>query len=309
MQQDGKAIGMLIIIKAIIPSQFAYIFADSQGLPEWGGGRYLNGCELLPKQSGSEGGERKLKNDYFHYVYFIFLPNFTQNTISMLTYPQKRQLNTVVIVLLTATLFSCLNPHMINRWVAHHYSPDALEPARQKNNQIVITSKLPDMGPQPSTTEKKWTHVIPAVVYWHIDYQNICSLNPQIAINRFTAAISTYGGKLKAKLNGGHLELTIQQMPTVFLVDDRGYMIFPIYSVEWLSIQPTITDMVVSYRLLDDHNADVKTGSISIADPEVAVGLKMWHSLKKMTWEYLDQHDDNVTAMSRKFVDKLVAEL
>jgi hypothetical protein len=98
-------------------------------------------------------------------------------------------------------------------------------------------------------------------------------------------------------------------MPTVFLVDDRGYMIFPVYSVEWLSIQPTITDLVVSYRLLDGNNAEVKTGSISIADPEAAVGLKMWHSLKKMTWEYLDQHDDNVTAMSRKFVDKLLTEL
>jgi hypothetical protein len=84
---------------------------------------------------------------------------------------------------------------MVNRWVAHHYPPDAIEPARQKNTQIVITSKLPDMG------------------------------------------------------------------------------------------------------------------SISITDPETAVGLKMWHSLKKMTWDYLDQHDDNVTAMSRKFVDKLVAEL
>jgi hypothetical protein len=98
-------------------------------------------------------------------------------------------------------------------------------------------------------------------------------------------------------------------MPTVFLVDDRGYMIFPIYSVEWLSIQPTIEDLVVSYRLLDANNAEVKTGSISVPDPETAIGLKMWHSLKKMTWDYLDQHDDNITAMSRKFVDKLVSEL
>jgi hypothetical protein len=213
-------------------------------------------------------------------------------------------------VLFVSTLTSCLNPHMINRWVAHHYSPDAIEPSRQKNNQIVITSKLPEPGgPGPSTTEKKWSHVIPAIVYWHIDYQNFCTLNPQIGVNRFVTAISTYGGKLKGKLNGGHLELTIQQMPNVFLIDDRGYMIFPIYSVEWLSIQPAITDLVVSYRLLYANNAEVKTGSISVADPETAVGLKMWHSLKKMTWNYLDQHDDNLTAMSRKFVDKLASEL
>ena len=227
----------------------------------------------------------------------------------MFTIITRRSLRHAIPTLLLGTLSGCLNPHMINRWVAHHYSPDAIEPARQKSNQILITSKLPDMGLQPSTTEKKWSHVIPAIVYWHIDYQNFCSLNPQIAVNRFTAVISTYGGKLKGKLNGGHLELTIQQMPTVFLVDDRGYMIFPIYSVEWLSIQPTITNLVVSYRLLDGNNAEVKTGNISIADPETTVGLKMWHSLKKMTWEYLDQHDGNITAMSRKFVDMLAAEL
>jgi hypothetical protein len=68
MQQDGKAIGMLIIIETIKPSQLAYIFADTQGLPEWGGGRHLNGCELLPKQSGSADGEGKLKNYYFYHA-------------------------------------------------------------------------------------------------------------------------------------------------------------------------------------------------------------------------------------------------
>lgn len=211
-------------------------------------------------------------------------------------------------IILAVILSGCLNPHMVNRWVAHHYSPDMLQPARQNNSEIVITSKLPDIGSQPSATEKKWSHVIPAIVYWHFDYQNRCSLNPQLAVNRFTTAISTYGGKLKRKLNGRRLELTIQQLPTVFLVDDRGYMIFPIYSVEWLSIQPTVTDLLVSYRVLDG-GAEVKSGSIRVADPESVVGLKMWHSLKKLTWQYLDQHDDNLTVMSRSFVDKLASEL
>jgi hypothetical protein len=75
MQQDGKAIGMLIIIETIIPSQLAYIFANTQGLPEWGGGRYLNGCELLPKQSGSADGKGKLKNHYFDHVTKIEILN------------------------------------------------------------------------------------------------------------------------------------------------------------------------------------------------------------------------------------------
>jgi len=214
------------------------------------------------------------------------------------------------MALFVCTLGSCLNPHMINRWVAHHYPPDATEPAKRKNEQIVIASKLPEMGLHPSETTKKWSHVLPLIVYWHYDYRNTCTLNPQIVVNSFTSAVSTYGGsRLKGKINGGHLELTIEQMPNVFLLDDKGWLVFPGFGVETLSIQPTVVDMIVSYRLFDHNNTEVKTGTISIGDPDKAVGLKMFHSLKKMTWEYLDRHDENITAMSRHFIDKLAAEL
>jgi hypothetical protein len=152
--------------------------------------------------------------------------------------------------------------------------------------------------------------VVPLIVYWHYDYRNTCTLNPRIAVNRFTSAVSTYGGsRLKGKINGGHLELAVEQLPNVFLLDDKGWLVFPGFGAETLSIQPTVVDMIVSYRLFDRNNTEVKTGTVSIGDPDKAVGLKMFHSLKKMTWEYLDRYDENITAMSKRFVDKLAAEL
>jgi len=212
--------------------------------------------------------------------------------------------------LLAFTLGGCLGPRMVNKWVAHHYQPDAIEPSKRKNEQIIIASKLPESGPHPSETEKKWSHVLPLIVYWHFDYRNTCTLNPRIAVNHFTAAVSAYGGsRLKGKMNGGRLELTIEQMPTVFVLDDRGWLVFPGFGAETLSIQPAIADLVVAYRLYDKNNTIVKTGTIRIEDPDKAVSLKMFHSLKNMTGEYLDRYDENITSMSKRLIDKLAAEL
>jgi hypothetical protein len=228
----------------------------------------------------------------------------------MLSIKPNRCVDIAVAALFACILSSCLGPSKIDKWVAHHYQPDATEPAKRKNEQIIIGSKLPELGPHSSETEKKWSHVVPLIVYWHYDYRNTCTLNPRIAVNSFTSAVSNYGGsRLKGKMNGGHLELTIEQMPGVFLLDDKGWMAFPGFGAETISIQPTVTDMIVSYRLFDRNSTEVKKGSISIGDPDKAVGLKMFHSLKKMTWEYLDRYDENITAMSRRLIDKLGAEL
>jgi hypothetical protein len=66
---------MLVIVETIIPSQLAYIFAYTQGLPDWGGSRHLNSCELLPKQSSPADGKSKLKNYYFYHVSKIEILN------------------------------------------------------------------------------------------------------------------------------------------------------------------------------------------------------------------------------------------
>jgi hypothetical protein len=228
----------------------------------------------------------------------------------MLLIDPHRCMNIAGVAFLAFTLVSCLNPNKINKWVAYHYQPGTTEPAKRKNEQIVIASKLPVMGLHPSETEKKWSQVLPLIVYWHFDYRNTCTLNPQIAVNNIISAISTYGGnRLKGKMNGRHLELSIEQIPNVFLLDDKGWLVFPGFGAETLSIQPTVMDMIVSYRLFDTNNLEVKRGTISIGDPDKAVGLKMFHSLKKMTWEYLDHYDENITAMSRRLIDRLAAEL
>lgn len=113
---------------------------------------------------------------------------------------------------------SCLNPRMVNKWVAKHYQEGVPEPARKKNEVISI-------------------------------YKNICMLNPRLPVNNFTTAVTAYSGRgLKQKLNGNHLELTIEEIPNVMILGDEGWAIL-FFGVESLTVGPAIRDMAVSGHL------------------------------------------------------------
>jgi hypothetical protein len=204
---------------------------------------------------------------------------------------------------------SCLNPRMVNGWVAQHYQEGVPGPAKKKNEAISISSKLPVTDDKLSTTKKDISHVLPLIIYWHFNYKNICTLNPQLPVNNFTTAVTTWSGRgLKQKLNGNHLELTIEQMPNVMILGDEGWAIL-LFGVESMTVGPEIRDMVVSYRLLNTNNEEIKKGTITIRDNNQRLSLGMFQSMKKLTLRYLEVYDANITAMSRKFVDQLAGEL
>jgi hypothetical protein len=222
--------------------------------------------------------------------------------------------NTLVPVLaglLVCTLTSCLTPHKLNKWVAAHYTDGVPAPPKTKNDRITVTSKFTDMSSHVSEADKNWSHIVPLIFYWHFDYKNTCTLNPEIPVTSFKNTINSYGGRLRQKLNGGSLELSIDEMPNVFAVDDKGFVIWVIYAfgVDYISVQPQIRDLTVSYRLLNANNEEVKKGSVTIKDINTQINLKMFHSTKKMTWDYLEQYDANITSMSKRFVDRLAGEL
>jgi hypothetical protein len=92
---------------------------------------------------------------------------------------------------------------------------------------ICPPSEAPD---KPSTTEKNVSHLLPLIFYWQYDYVNTCTLNPNVPVNNYTSTVANYSGHgLKQKLNGNRLELTIEQMPQAFVVDDKGHIIWIIY--------------------------------------------------------------------------------
>jgi ABC-type uncharacterized transport system YnjBCD substrate-binding protein len=54
---------------------------------------------------------------------------------------------------------------------------------------------------------------------------------------------------------------------------------------------------------------EIKNGSIDVPYDNKGIDLKMFQSLKKKTWQYLDDYNSYINAMGKTAVDKLMDEL
>ena len=216
-------------------------------------------------------------------------------------------------ILCTAIIFlsGCLGPKKINKWVAQNYS-EVPSPSKKKNDIVTVTSSVTVMN-NLSETQKKTSNVLPLIFYWQYDYKNICMLNPQIAVNNFINTVMAYSNKtLKQKLNGKRVELNIQKIPNSFAVDDKGRIVWVIvYAFSWekLTVVPQDKDLVVNYTVFNSDNSVYKSGTESISNADKGISLGMFQSLKKKTFQYLDQYDESITAMSKKCIDQVALDL
>lgn len=178
-----------------------------------------------------------------------------------------------------------------------------------------ITIKTPDLPKSDvaSVSEKGKSKLVPLLFYWKSERTVVSKLNPYIPVVNINSTIIQYANtkKLREKLNGQKLELTISKVPTAFTLIDRYQLIFfVLYYVHWqkIFIGPQQQDLVITYRILKD-DTETKKGVITIADPSKSVNLKFLQSVKKMTWNYLEEYDNIIKAMSKEFVDKLMLEI
>jgi len=189
----------------------------------------------------------------------------------------------------------------------------ALAPNKKTSDYITIkTPELPKTE-QASTTEKGKSKVLPLLFYWRFEWSRIPTLNPYMPFNNINSTIIQYANtkKLKDKLNGQKLELTINKVPATFSLTYIDHLVyFVLYYVQWgrIYIDPVKQDITIGYRILKD-NVSTKLGAITIADPSKPLNLKFLRSVKKMTWNYLDEYDNMIKDMSRQFVDKLLLEM
>jgi len=217
----------------------------------------------------------------------------------------------ILLCSLLILLTGCLGPKKIDKWVAEKYM-ELPAPSKKKHDQILILSNQTFAGTQLSTTVKKTSNMVPLIVYWQFDYKNTCTLNPVIAENIFTSTVLSYGSHgMQHKLNGQRIELTIEKIPTKFAIDDKGHLIFLIYAYSWdyLTILPEEKDFIVSYKVFDTNNQEMKKGQVTLTGSDKAIDVHMFQSLKKKTWSFLDQYDAGIAVMSKHVVDKIVAEL
>ncbi len=111
-------------------------------------------------------------------------------------------------------------------------------------------------------------------------------------------------------MNGRKLELTIEQLPSVFSLVAKENMIWVVYAYSWskIYIEPDFKDLVVAYKL-DGGGPGEKTGKITVKNTEKNKSLRFFQSWKSATSEYLSGHNSNFTSMTKNFVSQLASEL
>lgn len=206
----------------------------------------------------------------------------------------------------------CFGPKKMNNWIASEYG-ESIELNRNKSNYFTINSPLITTDEKASTSTKRTKSFLPLLLYWKWDYELSGTLNPKIPINLFTSTFNTYGNSkgLRQKLDGGKLELSINKVPVTFSFNDDNklfYLILFYVHLNKLYYAPQKSDMVIGYRILK-NGTESKSGTLNIADANKIQNMRFLQSAKKAAQEYMQQYDDNIRAMAKSSVDKLISEL
>ena len=208
--------------------------------------------------------------------------------------------------LLLALLFaSCHISAKMDRFVAEQYNNQFPKITGKKNQEIVVTTNLPvDKQQAISNTRKNTSQMVPLIVYWSYDYRRTCSLNYQVPVNLITNSIySTTNRKLEEKIKGKKLELQIEQVPSKFAIVDKVHIALIVYWHKFYR-EPDFSDLVVSYKLLD-NGAEIKSGRLSIENKLQNVGVRFAQSVQSSCQESISEYNEELKSMTKRLMEEL----
>lgn len=213
----------------------------------------------------------------------------------------------IAVILISVFFTSCASAKKVDAYVASQFNNQLPKPDKKNDSTILVGSAIPYHRDIISVTEKKSKN-LPLIVYWKYDYRHTTTLNPSIGINYFRKAIYQQAGKLKQKLNGQQLELSVEQIPSSFAIVDKGHIILLFIHLYKLYVEPDSKDLIVSYRVLQSGR-ETKSGKITVSNIEKNRGVRFFQSWKSSTSEFLAQYNPDITEMAKAVVNKLVLEL
>lgn len=160
--------------------------------------------------------------------------------------------------------------------------------------------------------EKIESEFVPALIYWGWGNTIKCRLDPSIPAKILYSSISEYGDsiKLREKLNGQKLELSVEQIPSEFIYDGSGNILFILVWVimdHLEEIYPSRQNLEVSYRLLND-NKEIKSGRVVINSNQTPLE-NIWISRQEFTSNYLIHYNRNISYLGKKLIDKILTEI
>jgi hypothetical protein len=208
-------------------------------------------------------------------------------------------------------LSSCLTSQKLDKFIAQEYNNELPKAGKKKKAEIEVVSLTAADNSQISTTVHKTDKFLPLLVYWKYDHRYFTSMNPSIAVTTFSNAVNLQATKgLIEKLNGGKLELTVEQAPSAFSLVSKENLIWVIYAFSWAKtyIEPDRKDLIIAYKVTDSK-AGIKAGKITVKNTDKNRGVRFFQSWKSATSEYLSEYAANYSGMTKSFVSQLAKEL
>ena len=214
----------------------------------------------------------------------------------------------IALFILLSSMTSCHIAQKMDAHIASQFNNKVPTPAKRADSSLIVNSSIPSDPATLSHTVKTWKNLF-LLVYWKYDYRHTCTLNPAIGVNYIRKGIYQQSNKLKQKLNGQQLELTIEQIPGTFALVDKGHVVLFIIQWDKFYVEPDSKNITVSYKLWQ-NGVETKSGKITVDNIQ---RKRPWNvifqSWKKATSEFLVRYDADLTEMSRSIVNKLIAEL
>jgi len=215
--------------------------------------------------------------------------------------------NIPALIIILSSLTSCHIAQKMDAYVAGQFGNKVTKPDKRTDSTVIVNSSIPSDTNELSHTRKTSKHLF-LLLYWKYDYRHTCTLNPAIGVNYLRKGIYQQTNKLKQKLNGQQLELSIDQMPGSFAIVDKGVVILLILQLDKYYVEPDPKDIVVSYKLLRDGQ-ETRSGKITIDNIQRNKPMGLFQSWKGATNQFLGRYNADLTEMSRTIVNKLIEEL
>ena len=215
--------------------------------------------------------------------------------------------NVVALFILLSSMTSCHIAQKMDAYVAGQFNNKVPKPDKRTDTTILVKSSIPSDPNELSHTVKTNKNLF-LLVYWKYDYRHTCTLNSAIGVNYLRKGIYQQSSKLKQKLNGQQLEITIEQVPGNFAIVDKGHVVLLLIQWDKFYVEPEFKEIVVSYRTLQ-NGVETKKGKININIFQKNKGVGFFQSWKGATSEFLGRYNTYLTDMSHTIVNKLIAEL
>jgi hypothetical protein len=226
----------------------------------------------------------------------------------------KRNIFTVLLVTasFSITFTSCSTSKRVDKGIKKYYANTI--PEKVKNNDYInftVENTLP--GNEISQTRKTKNKLIPALFYWKWRTENTSTINNMMPVPYFTSSFITAANsrKLKDKLNGGTVTLTIRENPANFVYVIDGWMVFLLLAYvggEKVAIEPMASNFSVNYSI-SYPSGETKKGVLTTANINRDKAPRYFQNVKGFTREYLASCDNNIKVMAKDLVTDLLAQI